>query len=115
MNNDNENEIESIIIQLKSLQLQQTELLVRLERARSTETGTGAADSGTRTSAIETRGSIAQPKDFGIGDRVRIKNPNRFQTDRGTITNIGAKRITVQTRSGTKILRAPKNLTIDDE
>jgi hypothetical protein len=46
---------------------------------------------------------------------VRIKNPNRFQTDRGMITNIGAKRITVQTRSGTKILRAPKNLTIDDE
>jgi hypothetical protein len=115
MSNDN-NEIESIILQLKSLQLQTTELLIRLERARSTETTTGAADSGTRTRAIDasiTR--IAETREFGIGDRVRINNPNRFQADRGTITKIGAKRITVQTRSGAKILRAPKNLTIDDE
>jgi hypothetical protein len=78
MSNDNDNKIESIIIQLKSLQLQQTELLVRLERARSTEKRTGTADSGTRTSAIETRASVVEPRDFGIGDMVGIKKPKPF-------------------------------------
>jgi hypothetical protein len=67
-----------------------------------------ATNSGTRTSVGETR-------ELAIGDRVRIKNPNRFQVDKGTITRIGANQMTIQTRSGTKILRAPKNLSINDE
>jgi hypothetical protein len=38
-----------------------------------------------------------------------------FQATRGTITKIGNSRITVQARNGTKISRAPKNLTLEDE
>jgi hypothetical protein len=106
MNNDND-EVQELIRQLKSLQLQQTVLLTRLERARNTEARRDTADD-TRVDVNETT------REFAIGDRVRIKNPNRFQADRGTITKIGASRITVQTRSGAKITRAPKNLIIDD-
>jgi hypothetical protein len=90
---NNNNEIENIILQLKSLQLQQTELLVRLERARETETGTNRTSSGTNTARTNV---ISETREFTIGDRVRIKNPNRFQADRGTIVKIGASRITVQ-------------------
>jgi hypothetical protein len=116
MNNDND-EVQHIIHQLKSLQIQQTALILRLERARDRETRTGS-DHEARTNVAETRASIVanvvEPREFVIGDRVRIKNPNLFQTDRGTITKIGASRITVRTRSGTKIIRAPKNLIIED-
>ena len=99
MSND---EVQDLIRQLKKLQLQQTELLVRLERARGDEARAGVYDeeeSGTRK--------------FAIGDKMRIKNPTRFQSDRGVITKIGASRTTVQTKSGCLILRAPKNLILE--
>jgi dsDNA-specific endonuclease/ATPase MutS2 len=96
MNND---EIQDLITQLKNLQLQQTELLVRLEKARQNET--------------ETKVGPPKAREFAIGDKVRIKNPTRFQSDRGVITKIGASRTTVQTKSGSLILRAPKNLILE--
>jgi hypothetical protein len=52
MRND---EVQDLIRQLKNLQLQQTELLVRLERARGDEAKAGVYDeeeSGTRKFAI---------------------------------------------------------------
>jgi hypothetical protein len=99
MSND---EVQDLIKQLKNLQLQQTELLVRLERARGDEVRAGVYDeeeSGTRK--------------FAIGDKVRIKNPTRFQADQGVITKIGPNRVTVHTKTGSKILRAPKNLILE--
>jgi small-conductance mechanosensitive channel len=51
-------------------------------------------------------------REFAIGDRVQIKNPGRYQASGGTIAKIGANRITVRTASGSKILRAPKNLLL---
>jgi hypothetical protein len=75
MSND---EVQDLIEQLKNLQLQQTELLVRLERARRDEARAGVYDeeeSGTQ--------------EFAIGDKVRIKNSTRFQADQGVITTIG--------------------------
>ena len=47
---------------------------------------------------------VAQTGEFAIGDRVIVKNPNPFQTDRGKITKIRNKRITLTTQSGRKIL-----------
>jgi hypothetical protein len=99
MSND---EVQDLIRQLKNLQLQQTELLVRLERARGDEARAGVYDeeeSGTRK--------------FAIGDKVRIKNPTRFQADQGVITKIGPNRVSVHTKTGSKILRAPKNLILE--
>jgi hypothetical protein len=99
MSND---EVQDLIRQLKNLQLQQTELLVRLERAKGDEARAGVYDeeeSGTQKLAI--------------GDKVRIKNPTRFQADQGVITKIGPNRVTVHTKTGSKILRAPKNLILE--
>jgi hypothetical protein len=58
MSND---EVQDLIKQLKSLQLQQTELIVRLERARGNETRAGVYDEeepGTR------KGADQEPKSF---------------------------------------------------
>ena len=109
-------EIQELIKQLKDLQLQQTDILARLERARAQETDTRVGvDEGTNGPVDHhvTQIPIDEERDFVIGDRVRIVNPNRFQTDKGIITKIGHSRITVQTRSGGKIQRAPKNLVLD--
>jgi hypothetical protein len=102
MRNDND-EIQDLIIQLTRIQLQQTELLARLVTAVDNE------DQQNREVTRQTRPTVA----FAIGDRVRIKNPNPLQASKGTVTKIGSKRITVTSRSGIKILRAPKNLVLD--
>jgi transcription antitermination factor NusG len=106
MNIDND-EIENLIRQLQELQLQQTELLARLERASHNQA---------RANRNETRSARAdEVQAFTIGDTVRIKNPSRFQSNAGSITKIGTNRITVRTKSGKLILRAPKNLIKEDE
>jgi hypothetical protein len=123
MRND---EAQDLITQLNRLQLQQTELFARLEKAIRDEDaqtrGVRKEDAQTREVAHEieveqTREfviahGIAQIVEFAIGDRVIVKNPNLFQADRGKITKIGNKRITLTTQSGSKILRAPKNLVL---
>jgi hypothetical protein len=99
MRND---EIQDLIAQLNRLQVQHTELLVRLGRA---------ADN--KVALNEDLGNEAQePKEFAIGDKVTITNPNLFQVNQGTITKVGQKRVTVTSSSGQKILRASKNLEI---
>jgi hypothetical protein len=55
---------------------------------------------------------VDQTREFAIGDKVIIKNPNLFQADRGAITKIGNKRITVTSQSGSKILGASKDLVL---
>ena len=126
MRND---EVQDLITQLNRLQLQQTELFARLEKAIRDEDaqtrGIRKEDAQTREIAhkievAQTREfvvahEVAQTGEFAIGDRVIVKNPNPFQTDRGKITKIGKKRITLTTQSGSKILRAPKNLVLQQE
>jgi dsDNA-specific endonuclease/ATPase MutS2 len=102
MNNDKD-EVQDLIEQLKNLQLQQTELLARLERARINEA---------RRTGIQDK-EESSTREFAIGDKVRIKNPTRFQVNQGVITKIGSSRITVHTKTGSKILRAPKNLVLE--
>jgi hypothetical protein len=95
-----QNEIKDIVAQLQSLQIQETKLLQRLERLNENE--------------IDTFGSAATQttREFRIGDLVQIKNPKPFQAKKGTIVKIGVgtNRVTVQSKSGSKIVRAPSNL-----
>jgi transcription antitermination factor NusG len=95
-----QDEIKDIVAQLQGLPIQETELLQRLERLNENESDTfGSA------ATLTTR-------EFRIGDLVQIKNPKPFQAKKGTIIKIGVgtKRVTVQTKSGSKIVRAPSNL-----
>ena len=94
--------VQELIAQLNQLQIQQTALLVRLDSAIGNETAL-SGDFGQETQ---------EPRGFAIGDNVTIKNPNPFQSNEGTITKLGKRRVTVTTPTGKKILRAPKNLTI---
>jgi hypothetical protein len=106
MRND---DVGDLIAQLTRLQVQQTDLLVRLERATD---GSIRFEQGTREpTAVAIDVSVTEETAaFAIGDRVKIKNPNPFQADKGAITKIGKRRITVTTTSGQKIVRAAKNI-----
>jgi hypothetical protein len=97
MRND---KIPDLIAQLSRLQVQQTELLARLQRAADNEVAL-LGDFGQEKK---------EPREFVVGDNVTIKNPNLFQANKGKITKIGRKLITVTSPTGQKILRAPKNL-----
>ena len=107
---NNEQEIESLVEQLKSLQIQQTNLLNRLETLTENEGRANNRGPGYQAGNEEP----ARPENtaaFAVGDRVRIKNPNPLQQQVGVVTKIGPKFITVTTRNGTVIRRAPKNLS----
>ena len=99
MSNDHDEEIKNIVAQLKGLQIQESELIQRLERLSET-------NSRNTTSPIRTR-------EYKIGDLVRIVNPKPFQIKKGHIIRIGADtdRITVQSTNGSsKVIRASFNL-----
>jgi transcription antitermination factor NusG len=105
----NDPDVKDIIAQLQRLQIQQSTLLTRLGQL---------SQSGQRTDPPPNATRDATPnaaREFEVGDRVRIRNPGVFQPTKGTIIKIGASRITVQARNGTKIVRAPKNLIHEDE
>ena len=95
-------EVRDLVLQLQQLNIRQTELIGRLNEL------TGGRDEETRV-PIDT-----EPREFEIGDTVRILNPSRFQANRGVIVRIGANRITVQPPNGSKIVRAAKNLVLED-
>ena len=97
MNNE-QSDIKDIVAQLQRLQIQETELLRRLELLSE-------ADSNTSRPPDSTRG-------FEIGDLVQIRNPRPFQAKKGTIIRIGigTDRITVQARNGSKIVRSSSNV-----
>jgi hypothetical protein len=96
-----QDEIKDIVAQLQRLQLQETELLQRLERLNDTDS---------HTARLPATQQIT--REFEIGDLVEVKNPRPFQQKKGIIIRIGAgtNRITVQAKNGSKIVRAPSNL-----
>jgi hypothetical protein len=101
-------DIKDIIGQLQRLQIQQDGLLACLE----------ALSDDNEAQPTPTRAARVQPdapREFAIGDRVRIRNPARYQANRGTIIRIGTSRITVKTRNGSKIVRTPHNLIFEHE
>jgi hypothetical protein len=97
-----QDEIKEIVAKLQQIQIQETELLQRLERLSITDSLT----SGSPTTRTQTS------REFRIGDLVQVKNPKPFQIKKGHIIKIGAgtNRITVQSKNGSKIVRAPSNL-----
>ena len=100
------NEVQDLITELSRLQLQQTEVIARLERLTETKHRQTRTVSPPRPTPPETT------REFAIGDRVRITNPRPFQATTGTVRKIGTNRITVRTASGSNITRAPKNLIL---
>jgi hypothetical protein len=94
-----QDETEGIVAQSQSLQIRESELLQRLERLNEANRNTSGTPIATRV--------------FVIGDLVRIKNPRPLQAKQGTVIRIGVDtdRITVQTKNGSKIVRASYNLT----
>ena len=105
MKNDH---VDDIIDQLNTLHIRQTDLLLRLEKARVAERNPDHYLVGPTASKAPNETT----REFAIGDQVKVRNPNPFQSDKGRIVRIGKTRITVQTKSGSKIQRAPKNLSI---
>jgi hypothetical protein len=104
----NDQEIQDIITQLQGLQLQQAALISRLGRLSD------IGEQEKKKSPPKKQTSATATREFAIGDKVRIKNPRVLQETRGRITRIGA-RITVTTPKGNTIVRAPKNLTLENE
>jgi hypothetical protein len=96
-----QDEIKDIVAKLQRLQLQETELLQRLEQLNDTDS---------QNTVLPATQQIT--REFEIGDLVEIKNPRPFQQKKGVIIRIGAgtNRITVQAKNGSKIVRAPSNL-----
>jgi hypothetical protein len=92
MNNNKNDEVKALINRLKQLQLS-LELLSEVEGD---------------VKGIE-EGNVA--RQFVVGNEVRITNPRRLQAAKGTITKIG-KRITVEARNRSTIVRLAKNLTL---
>ena len=103
MNNDKE--LEDIVTQLKRLQIQQTELIARLEQLNE------GKRSVTQEKDTKPAPTIAR-RTFKIGDQVRIRNPGLLQANYGIIVKIKSNtdRITVQAKNGSKIVRAAKNV-----
>jgi hypothetical protein len=107
-----EDEIKDIVEQLQRLQLRQDELITRLGELGGNNASVAAPAQAAR---IPPETETVSARTFAIGDRAWIRNPGRFHADRGVVVNITANRITVKARNGTKIVRAPHNVFLDDE
>ena len=99
----NDRAIQDIVNQLQGLQLQQAALISRLGRLTEADEPDTPPPPKKATATRE----------FAVGDRVRIKNPRLLQETRGKISRIGI-RITVTTPKGNTIVRAPKNLVLEE-
>jgi transcription antitermination factor NusG len=75
-------EVQELIQQLQQLQMRQAEILTRLAQVSVCNTET---------------------RELVVGDKVQIKNPGKFQENRGVVTKIGTHRVTEQTKSGSKV------------
>jgi hypothetical protein len=105
-------EIADLIVELKDIRLQVTDVLERLEEANRRRSGIDAA-----TRATETVNGISR------GDRVRITNkvkrPGNWPSGKtwveaqyraATVTRVTTDQIYIETDNGVKTWRAPNNL-----
>lgn len=99
-------EVKEVIELIKALNLQQASLISRLERLSAERREEITPIPAQRAAAP----NIIAPREFRIGDEVRILNPRRFQAQKGKIIKISDKRITVKAPNGSTVLRAPKNI-----
>ena len=97
-------DVREIVTQLEDLHLRQAALISRLARLSESDD-----DTTNLTSPDTTR-------KFVVGDRVRIRNLRLLQVNKGKIVRIGEKnRITILTSRGAKLIRAPKNLILEQD
>jgi peptidoglycan hydrolase CwlO-like protein len=110
------NDLQEILKQLQQLQLQQTNLTAKLAATIAATQATPPEVTNKGTSELKPeakkKASAKQQRVLNVGDKVQIRNPRPNQENRGTIVKIGASNITVQTATGTKIIRAPHNLSL---
>jgi ribosomal protein S18 len=95
-------EIKDIVTQLQRLQIQQSDLLQRLEQLSEGD-----------KKSTKPQKQVSAARELAIGDLVRIKNPRLLQPSIGTVTKITPKRITVLAANGTSIVRAHKNIILE--
>jgi hypothetical protein len=99
MNNNKNDEVKALINRLKQLQLEQSVIITSLELLSEVEGDVKGIEEG----------NVA--RQFVVGNIVHITNPRPLQAAKGTITKIG-KRITVEAKNGSKIVRLSKNLKL---
>jgi hypothetical protein len=99
MNNNKNDEVKALINRLKQLQLEQSVIITSLELLSEVEGDVKGIEEG----------NVA--RQFVAGNVVHITNPRPLQAAKGTITKIG-KRITVEAKNGSKIVRLSKNLKL---
>jgi hypothetical protein len=94
--------VKELIEELAKLQITQTAILTRLR----------ALESNANTSGDAAGGANDPDRPLEIGDKVTVLNSGRFRVQRDTVCTVIriGERITVQTPSGTKIVRAAHNL-----
>jgi hypothetical protein len=105
-----DDDIKDIVEQPQRLQLWQDVLIARLG-----ELSGNSIPATAQSTRIPPDTDTVTARTFAIGDRVRIRNPGRFQENSGVVITITANRITVQARNGIKIVRAPHNIIFDNE
>ena len=122
--NDNNENIESVLIELKSLRIQQTRILSRIDRLigvlESTNTPTPTAVKSEYTEEVSS-GKDAPPKrkegkrTLKKDDRVRVKNPKQGESETGTIigfTTTGQVRLHLDSGQNTRRIR--RNVTFEE-
>jgi hypothetical protein len=101
-------EVQDITKQLQGLQIQQRNTLIsRLARLSESRAPLNEPPRAVSPALRSTR-------EFSVGDKVRIRNPRALQETRGTITRRIGVRVTVTTAKGNMIVRAAKNLILDN-
>ena len=105
MQNEDRNHI---ITKLKNIQAQQTAL-----QQEQNELIEQLRDLSIQTNNTQVNEEDDDDNTFHLGDKVVILNPGRFQEKKGTICNLGNSRVTIQTKRGKKIIRAPFNVRKD--
>jgi hypothetical protein len=115
--NNNEEEVKDLVDQLQRLQIQQTTLLARLERATEGATNNERDENPPTRPTRADRTTRAPPRALAIGDWVIIQNPKPSQITRGQITKINllTDRYTIRDSTGSRpTVRSRGKLIRDD-
>jgi transcription elongation factor len=88
----------SIEEEIENLQKQLTNLNIQADKINKRITELKQSPKRTKSERVQ------------IGDHVRILTPGRFKEREGIISKISQHRVTIETKSGKKIIRAEKNV-----
>jgi hypothetical protein len=116
--NRTDNELELIIQNLRRLNIQQAEYIDQLEQLvhhrpnqEQQEVRAEEVPPAIVIEDVQPVEEVNEPREFRLGDLVRVRNPGLFQTQQGRIIKLG-RRITIQDERGRTLWRAPNNLEL---